>query len=98
MYWNEEIPSNFDLGTLSLQFAPFPFFLQNFLLKSRWSRRFFSARLFALRDFRSPLLFSSSFDSIEQPFPRQLAIHRLRAGILNRHADTARLMSQCHGS
>ena len=36
------------------------------------------------------------FNRVEQTFPREFAILRLRTRILNCHADAARPMPQCH--
>src|SRR5207247_5385136 len=55
---------------------------------------FSSARLFALRNFGSAALFSSTLDRIEQAFQRQLAVHRLRPRILHGYASASWAVAQ----
>ena len=72
------------------------FRFQNALLQTAWPRRALTTNFLSTRDLSSTLFFATLFQRRSQTFPRQLAIHRLRTGILNRDADASRPVTQSH--
>jgi hypothetical protein len=87
-----------DLASKFFQRAAFSFRFQNFSFECSRPRRFAASLFFTSGNLRASHRALSIFDCIEQTLSRELAIHRLRTGILNRYADAARLMPECHRS
>jgi hypothetical protein len=85
-----------DLASQLLQCAAFSFRFENFLFQCGWARRFSTALFFTRSDLRTARCALSIFNRVEQAFPRQFPIHRLRPRILRGHADSARPMPQRH--
>jgi hypothetical protein len=87
-----------DLASKFFQRATFSFRFQNFSFERSRPRRFAASLFFTSGNLRASHRALSIFDCIEQTLSRELAIHRLRTGILSRYADAAGSMPQRYRS
>src|SRR5687767_3337428 len=78
------------LGSQLLELRPPFFFFENSLLQRPWPFRILPATLFPLRDPRRLRFRPATLEQRQQPEPGLLPVHRLGAGILIAHAQTAR--------
>src|SRR5688500_12862487 len=77
-----------------LELRPPFFFFENSLLQRPWPFRSLPATLFPLRDPRRLRFRPATLEQRQQPEPGLLPVHRLGAGILIAHAQTARPVPQ----
>jgi len=87
-----------DLPSQLFQRAALSFWFENFLFQCGRTRWFSTALFFAGSDLRTARCALSIFNRVEQPFARELPIHRLRPRILRGHADSGWSMPQRHCS
>lgn len=90
------VRSVFDARTQALSTRALPFGFEDALLQRARPRPALPANLFPARDFSCAVGFLPLRQGCGQTFPSQLAIERLRAGILNRDANSGRQMTQRH--
>ena len=82
--------------TQFLQRCSLSFCFQNLLLERPRSRRTAAALMLPRSNLLVPPIALCFFERIQQPFPRELSVTRLRSGILDRHRYACRHVAQPH--